>query len=36
MSGVRMCDYMTENGPCGTIFSEKEKQWGHWYNHCYG
>lgn len=28
MSGVRMCDYMTDNGPCGTIFSEKEKQWG--------
>lgn len=27
MSSVRMCDYMTENGPCGTIFSEKEVGW---------
>ena len=27
MSTVRMCDFQTENGPCGTIFSEKERGW---------
>lgn len=27
MSTVRMCDFETENGPCGIIFSERDTGW---------